>query len=52
MSVEDIEKAIAKLPPNQLADFCAWFKAFDAMRFDEKIERDAKAGKIAPLVRQ
>jgi hypothetical protein len=52
MSIEDIEKAVAKLTPDQLAEFRAWFEAFDAVRFDEKIERDAKAGKLDVLADQ
>ncbi len=52
MSVEDIEKAIARLPPDQLAEFRAWFEAFDGVRFDDKIERDAKAGKLDALADQ
>jgi len=50
MTIEDLEKAIAKLPPDQLAQFRAWFEAFDAARFDEKIERDAKTGRLDRLV--
>ncbi len=46
MTIEDLEKAVSKLPPDQLAKFRAWFEAFDAARFDEKIERDAKSGKL------
>ena len=46
MSIEDLEKAIAGLPPDQYAQFRAWFKAFEADRFDRKIERDAQAGKL------
>lgn len=49
MSVEDLEKAIAKLPPGDLARFRAWFEQFDAARFDEKIESDAKAGRLDRL---
>ncbi len=45
-TVEDIEKAISKLPLNELARFRAWFEELDAARFDQKIERDAKAGKL------
>jgi hypothetical protein len=45
-TVEDIEKAVAKLTPKQLAKFRAWFDAFQAQSFDEQIERDAKAGKL------
>ena len=49
-TVEDIEKAVAKLAPEQLARFRAWFEEFDAQLFDEKIERDAKAGKLDKLI--
>jgi hypothetical protein len=49
MTIEDIENAIAKLPPDQLAQSRDWFEAFDAARFDQKIERDAKAGKLDRL---
>jgi hypothetical protein len=45
-TVEDIEKAVEKLPADQFARFRAWFEEFDAARFDAKIERDAKAGKL------
>ena len=46
MTVEDLEKAVSKLPPGELAKFRAWFEAFDAARFDEKIERDANDGRL------
>ena len=50
MTVDDIEKAVARLPPEQLAEFRAWFERFEApLRFDEKIERDAAAGKLDRL---
>jgi hypothetical protein len=48
-TVEDIERAIAELPPAELDRFRAWFESFDAKRFDEKIERDARAGKLDGL---
>jgi hypothetical protein len=48
-TVEDIEKAVAKLTPEQLAKFRAWFDEFQARLFDEQIERDAKAGKLDKL---
>jgi hypothetical protein len=44
--LEDIETAIAGLSPQELARLRAWFEEFDARVFDEKIERDAKAGKL------
>ena len=46
MSVEELEKAVAELPPEKLAKFRAWFEEFDAALFDAKIERDAKSGKL------
>ncbi|HUZ30762.1 MAG TPA: hypothetical protein VMV19_01430 [Xanthobacteraceae bacterium] len=49
MTIEDIEKAVAKLPPEQFTRFRAWFEQFDAARFDQKIERDARAGKLDRL---
>lgn len=46
MSVEEIEKAVTKLPPDQLAKFRAWFEEFAADEWDKQIERDAKSGKL------
>jgi len=51
-SLEDIEKAITELPADQLAAFRAWFEEFEAARFDLKIERDAKAGRLDRLADQ
>ena len=52
MTLADLEKAVATLPPDQLAKFRTWFDAFDAARFDEKIERDATSGKLDGLAEQ
>lgn len=49
MTIEDLEKVITGLPDDQLATFRAWFEQFDAARFDQQIERDAKAGKLDRL---
>jgi hypothetical protein len=49
MSIEDLERAVAGLPPDQYAEFRAWFEAFESDRFDRKIERDAQAGKLDRL---
>jgi hypothetical protein len=49
MTLSDLEKAVSSLAPDQLAKFRDWFEAFDAARFDDKIERDAKAGKLDRL---
>jgi hypothetical protein len=50
--VEEIEKAVAELPEDELTRFRAWFEEFEAARFDERIERDAKAGKLDQLAEQ
>ena len=52
MTIEDLENAVSKLPPDQFAKFRDWFDAFDAARFDQKIERDAKTGKLDRLAEQ
>jgi hypothetical protein len=49
MTIEDIEKAVATLPPDQFAQFRAWFEQFDAARFDQKIEHDTKDGNLDRL---
>ena len=50
--IEDIEKAVSELSPEEFARFRAWFEALEADRFDEQIERDAKAGKLDRLAEQ
>ncbi len=50
--LEDIEKAIAQLSPDEFARLRAWFDELDARAFDEAIERDAKAGKLDKLAGQ
>jgi hypothetical protein len=49
MTVKDIEKAVAKLAPDEFTKFRTWFEAFEADRFDRKVERDAKGGKLDRL---
>jgi hypothetical protein len=48
-NLEEIEKAVADLPGDQLARFRVWFEQFESSRFDEKIERDSVAGKLDKL---
>jgi hypothetical protein len=51
-TLEDIEKTVTQLPADQLAKFRAWFEEFEAARFDRRIERDAKAGRLDKLAEQ
>ena len=48
-TLEEIEAAISKLAPRELDRFREWFDAFDASRFDARIERDAVSGKLDGL---
>jgi hypothetical protein len=49
MSVEELEKAVAELPPDKLAKFRAWFEEFAADEWDRQIEQDAQSGKLDKL---
>ena len=51
-TIEDLEKAVAELPPDQLQQFRVRFAQFEAARFDQEIERDADAGKLDRLAEQ
>jgi hypothetical protein len=51
-TAEEIEKAVEKLGPRELARFRAWFEAFDARQFDAAIELDAHAGKLDVLAEE
>ena len=45
-TVEDIEKAIERLAPREFDRLRVWFEEYQAAHFDEKITRDAEAGKL------
>ena len=47
--LEEIEAAVAQLSPEELKQFRAWLDELEERLFDEKIERDAKAGKLDKL---
>jgi hypothetical protein len=51
-TVEDIEKAIQQLGATEFDRLRAWFEDYQAARFDEKIARDAEAGKLDRLAGQ
>jgi hypothetical protein len=48
-TVEKLEQAIADLSPDELAQFRAWFAAFDAAAWDRQIEADVRAGRLDAL---
>jgi hypothetical protein len=44
--VEQIERDVRQLSEQELAKFRAWFSEFDAARWDEQFEADAKNGRL------
>jgi hypothetical protein len=48
-SVQEIEQAIGRLAPEDLAKFRAWFAEFDADAWDRQMEADAAVGKLNAL---
>jgi hypothetical protein len=49
MTVEDIEEAILRLTPQELARLRAWFAAFETGMAAPKAEQEGKAAKIGRL---
>jgi hypothetical protein len=47
--LEEIQKAIAQLPPDDVARLRDCFDELEERLFDEQIERDEKAGKLEKL---
>jgi hypothetical protein len=52
ITAEELEKAVERLPPDELARFRAWFEAFESRQFDAAIERDSRAGKLDALAEE
>jgi hypothetical protein len=50
--LEQIQSSIEKLSPEEIALLREWLAELDARLFDEKIERDAKSGKLDKLAGQ
>lgn len=52
MDIKEIESAIARLPPSELAELAKWFEEFQAQVWDEQLESDLKAGRLESLLKQ
>jgi hypothetical protein len=48
--IEQLERTVSKLSPQDLAQFRAWFLEFDAGVWDQQIAADLKAGKLDALI--
>jgi hypothetical protein len=48
-TVQEIEQAVVKLPPHELAAFRNWFLEFDADAWEQQFAADVNAGKLDHL---
>jgi hypothetical protein len=48
-TIDDIENAIQRLSPSDLASFRAWFAEFDARQWDRQLDEDVEAGRLDAL---
>ena len=52
MTLEQLEKTISQLPPEQLSKFREWFLAFDADKWDIQFDSDVAAGRLDDLANE
>ena len=52
MAVQELEKATAKLSPEELAELRAWFWERDQDEWDRQIARDSESGKLDKVILQ
>ena len=45
-SIQEIQSAVSKLSPEELAKFRDWFSEFDAEEWDRQFEQDVAAGRL------
>jgi hypothetical protein len=51
-SITELESAVQKLTPQQLAEFRIWFAAYDAEQWDRQFEEDVAAGRLESMAAQ
>jgi hypothetical protein len=51
-AIQEIERAVSKLSPDDLASFRNWFAEFEARIWDEQFEKDANSGKLDKLANE
>jgi hypothetical protein len=50
--VPEIQQAINRLEPSELAQFREWFTEFDATAWDRQLEQDAASGRLDALANE
>ena len=51
-TIQEIERAVERLGPDELAAFRAWFVSYDADAWDRQIEADVAAGRLDSLAEE
>lgn len=51
-TLNEIERAISQLSPQELAAFRTWFAEFDAAAWDQQFEADVAAGRLDALAQK
>ena len=51
-NVQEIEKEVSHLSPDDLARFRAWFEDYDAAIWDRQFDEDVKAGRLDHLAEE
>ena len=51
-TIDEIEKAVAALEPQEFARFLSWFDSLAANRFDEAIADDVSRGRLDGFAEQ
>jgi hypothetical protein len=52
MSTQEIESAIERLSPSEIAELAEWFQEFQARVWDEQIESDSRTGRLDTLIQE
>jgi hypothetical protein len=51
-TIQEIERAVSDLSPEELSRFRAWFLEFDAQVWDEQLESDVASGRLQALAEE
>ncbi len=51
-TIQEIEQAVRRLSPEDLAAFRAWFAEYDAAAWDRQLEQDVAAGRLDALAEE
>ena len=52
MTLQNLEKTISDLCPEELSEFRDWFVEFDAKNWDDQFEADVAAGRLDRLAEE